>query len=609
VIPPAEKVSNDAPPRVPITFSPPRVQNTATQQRVANQTTSSLLMPNSHRRQHTHHRRAVTPPTTHVMVIRSAGQQYNLSQDMIAETINQANHCFSFPTIPSTNTQKKVIHNEQIFIMPEMANAVICPETGKSLKHQELITKLRYKIKCMRSTANEINRLYNTNMIIFIRRSNIPRGHKVTYGSFVVAIKDHKEEKERTRLTLGGDQIEYPGNKSTRTAGLTTAKILIKSVISTLGAKFLVIDIKKFYLNTPLGRFEYMVINLSSLPQETIDKYDLIGLAQYRKVKIEIQKGMYRLPQAGILANELLQRNLAKDGYRPTQHTHGLWKHDTHPISFSLLVDDFGVKYVGREHAEHLMECIKKNYNISSDWKGSAYCGLTLEWDYKNRTVDLSMPGYVKAALHKYQHADPTRPEHAPHTWNPPVYGAKTQYVENETTSPALSAKDVNKLQQLTGTLLCYARAVDPTLIITINVLASEQSKATSDTAYKVIKLLNCCNTHPETKIRYHASDMILYIHSDASYLSEKEAKSRAGGLFYMGSSAETANKLTNGAILIISTVLKHVMSSAAEIGAVFINAKEEAVIRTTLEELGHPQPPHHWKQTTPLPQDTAMAQ
>jgi hypothetical protein len=95
----------------------------------------------------------------------------------------------------------------------------------------------------------------------------------------VVDIKDHKEEQERTRLTVGGDQIEYPGDESTRTAGLTTAKILINSVISTLGAKFLVIDIKIFYLNTPLGRFEYMVINLSSLPQETIDKYDLIELA------------------------------------------------------------------------------------------------------------------------------------------------------------------------------------------------------------------------------------------------------------------------------------------------------------------------------------------
>jgi hypothetical protein len=253
-----------------------------------------------------------------------------------------------------------------------MANAVICPKTGKSLKHQELITKLRYKIKWMRSTANDINKLKNTNTIRFILRSDIPKGQKVTYGSFVVDIKDHKEEKERTRLTVGGDQIEYPGENSTRTAGLTMSKILINSVISTPGAKFLVIEINNFYFNTPLGRFEYMVINLASLPQETIEKYDLSELAQDGKVYIEIQKGMYGLPQAGILANELLQRNLSKDGYRLTTHTHGLCTHDTRPISFSLVVDDFGVKYVGREHAEHFMTCIKKNYNISSDWNGTA---------------------------------------------------------------------------------------------------------------------------------------------------------------------------------------------------------------------------------------------
>jgi hypothetical protein len=102
-----------------------------------------------------------------------------------------------------------------------------------------------------------------------------------------------------------------------------------------MDAKLLVIDIKKFYLSTPLRRFEYMVINLSSLPQETIDKYSLLHLAQDGKVYIEIQKGIYGLLQVGILASELLQRNLAKDGYRPTQNTQGLWTNDTHPISFS----------------------------------------------------------------------------------------------------------------------------------------------------------------------------------------------------------------------------------------------------------------------------------
>jgi hypothetical protein len=97
---------------------------------------------------------------------------------------------------------------------------------------------------------------------------------------------------------------------------------------------------------------------------------------------------------------------------------------------------------------------------------------------------------------------------------------------------------------------------------------------------------------------------MILYIYSDASYLSEREAKSRAGGFFYMVNIADTAKKLTNGAISIIITVIKHVMSLAAEaeIGAVFINAKEGAVLHTSLQELGHPQPP------TPLETDNTTA-
>jgi hypothetical protein len=157
-----------------------------------------------------------------------------------------------------------------------------------------------------------------------------------------------------------------------------------------------------------------------------------------------------------------------------------------------------------------------------------------LEWDYKNRTVDVSMPGYIKEALHKYQHPAPARPEHAPNTWDPPIYGSKTQFVTEATSSPALSDKEINKLQQLTGTFLYYDRAVDPTLIMPINVLASEQSTSTHVKADKVIKLLNYCNTHPETKIRFHSSDMILKIHSNASYLSEDEARSRAGGFFYM---------------------------------------------------------------------------
>jgi hypothetical protein len=114
-----------------------------------------------------------------------------------------------------------------------------------------------------------------------------------------------------------------------------------------------------------------------------IDKYCLDDLALDGKVYIEIRKGMYGLPQAGLLANKLLQRRLAQYGYRPTKHTHGLCTRGTRPINFSLVVDDFGIKYVGQEHAEHLKASIEKNYQISCYWTGIVYCGLQLDWDYK----------------------------------------------------------------------------------------------------------------------------------------------------------------------------------------------------------------------------------
>jgi hypothetical protein len=128
-----------------------------------------------------------------------------------------------------------------------------------------------------------------------------------TQRSFVVEIKDHTEETERTHLTVGGDQIEYPGDKSTRPAGLATSNMLFNSTISTPGAIFLVIEIKQFYLNTPLGKYEYMAVLMSSLPKEVIDEYTLDKLVVDGKVYIEIQKCMHGLPQAGILSNKLLQ--------------------------------------------------------------------------------------------------------------------------------------------------------------------------------------------------------------------------------------------------------------------------------------------------------------
>jgi hypothetical protein len=110
----------------------------------------------------------------------------------------------------------------------------------------------------------------------------------------------------------------------------------------------MMMDIKNYYLGSPLPRFEYMKMLLSRFPEEIIQKYNLNALAVDGWVYIEIRKGMYGLKQAVLLANQLLQTRLAPFGYYPARHTPGLWLHKIWPISFTLVVDDLTVKYVGK---------------------------------------------------------------------------------------------------------------------------------------------------------------------------------------------------------------------------------------------------------------------
>jgi hypothetical protein len=90
---------------------------------------------------------------------------------------------------------------------------------------------------------------------------------------------------------------------------------------------------------------------------------------------------MYGLKQAGLLANQLLQTILAPFGYYPERHTPGLWLHQTQPILFTLVVDDFAVQYVGKKHAEHLRNALLCTYELTTDWTAMVYSDVTLKWD------------------------------------------------------------------------------------------------------------------------------------------------------------------------------------------------------------------------------------
>ena len=165
-----------------------------------------------------------------------------------------------------------------------------------------------------------------------------------------------KDEKHQTRLTVGGNLIVCLFGVSAPTSDLTMAKLLFNSVISTPGARFITLDLKNFYLGTPVPEARYMKMKIDILPEDIIAKYNLRNIVHNGWVYIKIKQGMYGLKESGVLANKLLKERLSTYGYYECNYTPGLYKHVWRPIMFSLVVDDFGVKCEGIQHAKYLKE-------------------------------------------------------------------------------------------------------------------------------------------------------------------------------------------------------------------------------------------------------------
>ena len=117
------------------------------------------------------------------------------------------------------------------------------------------------------------------------------------------------------------------------------------------------------------------------------------------------------------------------------------------------------------------------------DRNGGHYCGLTLNWHYKDNYVDVLMPGFVTKSLKKFQHTAPVKPQYAPHKWNQPTYGQKVQYAPPPDASDALDKSTTGKIQAIVGTFLYYGRAIDGTILPTVNEILANQSKPTINTA------------------------------------------------------------------------------------------------------------------------------
>ena len=500
-----------------------------------------------------------------------------------------------------------------------MSNPVIDTTTGESMEIRSLLTHPNQQIQAIwkQATCNELGRLAQgykndakgTDCCDYIYHHEIPSNKRPTYARIVSEIRPQKKDPYRVRITVGGNLIDYPHDVSAPTADISTVKLHLNSTISDPTAKYMCIDIKNMYLMSEMEDCEYMYIPLELIPDNFMNEYNLWDKVHNNRVYLRIKKGMYGLPQAGKLAHDKLKKVLEPHGYYPCRLTPGLWKHKTNSITFTLVVDDFGVKYSSQKDIDHLLNVLQAEYELHLDWKGSFMLGMKLDWCYKTnkRHVDISMPDYINAALTKFQHPKPPSPQHQPYPHTPPTYGARVQYTPPADTSPILSTADKTRIQQIVGVFLYYARAVDPTMLPALNELGSQQANPTARTAQLIAQFLDYAATHQDAVIRYTPSDMILHVHSDASYLSVINSRSRAAGHFFLSSAFDPKTSLTppsNGPCLTLVKVLRNVMASAteAEMGGLFLNCQEAIPLRNALIEMGHPQPP------TPVQTDNSTA-
>ena len=219
------------------------------------------------------------------------------------------------------------------------------------------------------------------------------------------------------------------------------------------------------------------------------------------------------------------------------------------------------------------------------------------------------MPGYVEKALKQFNHIAKGRQQHSPHQWNKPTYGTTTQFANNDESAPAPQSASKH-IQQVVGTFLYYALALDLTMLVSLGTIATQQNRPTEATMSEVTWFLDYCAAHPDACIEYSASDMVLWTASDASYLSETNARSRAGAIFFLGPKPNEPGQPPkeqppkNGIVFALAKIINTVMSSAmeSEVGAIFIATRKAVPIRTALGEMGHPQPP------TPVQVDNSTA-
>jgi hypothetical protein len=253
-----------------------------------------------------------------------------------------------------------------------------------------------------------------------------------------------------------------------------------------------------------------------------------------------------------------------------------------------VVVDDFGILHGTVEVCEKLFQVLRLQYVITTDNTGSKYLGIDIIPN-ANGSVSLSMPGYVQNALNRFGVTLDSEGTHSPLIYHPIVYGPQVEHID---ASPTIDEHRTKRIQQIVGVFLYYARAVDESMLCALNKIASRQSNPTEELEKDVNRFLQYAATYPNGKLTFWPSDLQLFVHSDASYASETNSRSRSGAFYFLGKKHTSGNNQINGGLGSISKILPNVLSSAAEAeyAALFMAARRACIFQNILADLGFPQ-------------------
>jgi hypothetical protein len=293
-----------------------------------------------------------------------------------------------------------------------------------------------------------------------------------------------------------------------------------------------------------------------------------------------------------------------RNGYTQCPNTPCLFRHHTGEIMFCLVVDDFGVRYKSQADTDHIISTLEKYYyKLKVRSLGDVYLRMAIAFDQPNKTVSISMPGYVKKMLQRCrpQYLLPGhRPTKIPGVYIAPSLSKKPQTVfidRLEKPSPAL-VTHLQATRYYRNKLLLEHYSITPALSIPLfsrlptNSHHSRRTLPDESSTRPIALSVTAPPTVGSNQIVYPTCDMVLHVFVDASYLCRSRARSVAGAIFFLGNHNDPTS--INGSIHVFSSMIPCVVASAgeAQYAALFAAGQHAASIRTTLSDMGYPQGP-----------------